>query len=100
MCGRSRSWHRYWPPTPSAEKTGVWKAEPVARISEAQSGKDRRAGPGFRGVYHRARIRATRWLIRATGERLRRWLTRSYDFTPRIAALSSRTSRLLRWTTE
>ena len=27
MCGRSRSWHRCWPPTPSAGKTGVWKAE-------------------------------------------------------------------------
>src|SRR5712664_2049625 len=27
MCGRSRSWHRYWPPTPSAGRTGVWKAD-------------------------------------------------------------------------
>src|SRR3954453_14867336 len=38
-------------------------------MSEATSGIS--AGPGFREVYHRARIRATRWLTRATSKRER-----------------------------
>src|ERR1019366_8739803 len=38
----------------------------VARMSEATSGAGVAFVPGCRGVYHRARIRATRWLIRAT----------------------------------
>ena len=38
----------------------------VARMSEAISGSERDAGPGYRGACHRARFRATRWLIRAT----------------------------------
>ncbi len=35
-------------------------------MSEATSGNKFDAGPGYREACHRARIRATRWLIRAT----------------------------------
>jgi hypothetical protein len=41
--------------------------QPVARMSAAIcGGRSRAQDPGYRGACHRARVRATRWLIRAT----------------------------------
>jgi hypothetical protein len=40
--------------------------EAIVARSEATSGK---TAPAYRGACHRARIRATRWLMRATGMR-------------------------------
>ena len=42
------------------EPTGRREAPPDDRLREIRDSRD--AGPGLRGVYHRARIRATRWL--------------------------------------
>src|SRR5258708_6260484 len=54
------------------DNVSAWQTAAVTFLTETRKASTMRRvhHPGYRGVHHRARIRATRWLIRATGPAL------------------------------